>query len=174
MAIIEASSATIAGAQGDWVRSAAPTTGTSEVQTVTITGTPTGGTFTLTYAGQTTAPIAYNANAAAVQAALEALSNIGAGNVVGAGGALPGTPVTITFAGALANQVIATMTADGSALTGGTSPAVSVAKTTPGTAGTFAGKIPKGAIYRDLTNAKEYINTGTQQGPVYTVVGTQT
>ena len=33
----------------------------SEVQTVTITGTPTGGTFTLTFDGETTAAIAYNA-----------------------------------------------------------------------------------------------------------------
>lgn len=41
----------------------------------------TSGTFALTYAGQATAPIAYNANAAAVQSALEALSTIGAGNV---------------------------------------------------------------------------------------------
>lgn len=39
------------------------------------------GTFTLGYAGQLTAPIAYNANAATVQSALESLSTIGAGNV---------------------------------------------------------------------------------------------
>lgn len=53
--------------------------GTNEVQSVTITGGPTGGTFTLTYSGQTTGAIAYNATAAAVQAALGALSNIGTG-----------------------------------------------------------------------------------------------
>lgn len=43
---------------------------------------PTTGTFTLTYGGQTTANIQYNSTAAAVQAALEALSTIGAGNVL--------------------------------------------------------------------------------------------
>lgn len=106
--------------------------GTNEVQTVTITGTPTGGTFTLTYGGQTTAPIAYNATAAAVQSALEALSSIGAGNVATGGGPLPDTAVTVTFQGALGATDVALMTASGAALTGGTTPAVAVTETTPG------------------------------------------
>src|SRR5262249_24652666 len=38
----------------------------------------TGGTFTLTWKGQTTAPIAYNATRDQIDAALEALSNVGA------------------------------------------------------------------------------------------------
>ncbi len=50
--------------------------GTSEVQTVTITGSPTGGTFTLTYSGSTTAAIAFDATAATVEAALNALTNL--------------------------------------------------------------------------------------------------
>lgn len=41
----------------------------------------TGGTFTLTYDGQTTGAIAYDALAATVQTALEGLGNIGAGNI---------------------------------------------------------------------------------------------
>jgi RHS repeat-associated protein len=56
----------------------------NEVQRVGYTKTYapiSGGTFTLTYSGQTTGNIAYNASAATVQAALEALSNIGTGNV---------------------------------------------------------------------------------------------
>lgn len=104
----------------------------NEVQTVTITGTPTGGSFTLTYAGQTTAGIAYNANAAAVQSALEALSNLAPGDVVVGGGPGPGTPYTVTFGGSLAATDVALMTASGASLTGGTSPAVGVATTTPG------------------------------------------
>lgn len=106
-------------------------TNVNAVQTVTITGAPTGGTFTLTYAGQTTAAIAYNASAATVQSALTALSNIAAGNAVAAGGALPGTAVTVTFQGLLGNQVQPVMTAT-SSLTGGSSPAVTVATTTTG------------------------------------------
>ncbi|MFM9473954.1 hypothetical protein [Streptomyces scabiei] len=104
----------------------------NEVQQVAITGGPTGGTYTLTWSGQTTAGIAYNAAAAAVQSALEALSNIGVGDVVCAGGPHPGTPVTVTFQGALAETDVAQMTASAAGLTGGTSPAVNVTTTTPG------------------------------------------
>jgi hypothetical protein len=51
--------------------------------TLTANATPpTSGTFTLTMGGQTTSGIQYNATAAAVQTALEALSTIGAGNVI--------------------------------------------------------------------------------------------
>ncbi len=54
-----------------------------EVQRVGFTSTYiSGGTFTLSYNGQTTSPITYNASAAQVQSALEALSNIAAGDVV--------------------------------------------------------------------------------------------
>jgi len=104
----------------------------NEVQQVAITGGPTGGTYTLTYSGQTTAGIAYDATAAAVQSALEALSNIAVGDVVCAGGPHPGTPVTVTFQGLLAETDVAQMTASAAGLTGGTSPAVNVTTTTPG------------------------------------------
>ena len=114
------------------------TAGTSEVQTVTVTGTPTGGTFTLTYAGSTTVPIAYNAAATVVQAALRGLPNLNSGDVSVTGSA--GGPYTVTFAADLGN--VALMTADGSGLTGGTDPDVTVVQTTPGvnpapTAGTW-------------------------------------
>jgi hypothetical protein len=104
--------------------------GTSEVQRVTITGAPTGGTFTLTYSGQTTAPIAYDATAAVVRDALLALSNLDTGQVSATGGALPGTAVDVTFASSLGD--VAQMTASGAGLTGGTTPAVTVTTVTPG------------------------------------------
>lgn len=105
----------------------------NDVQTVTITGTPTGGTFTLTYGGQTTGNIAFNASAATVAAALIALTNIGsAANVAVTGGALPGTPVVVTFQGLLGNQPQTLMTANGAGLTGGATPAVAVTHTTTG------------------------------------------
>jgi len=47
--------------------------GVDEQQTVTITGSPTGGGFTLTFEGNTTRQIAYNADPAAVEAALKEL-----------------------------------------------------------------------------------------------------
>lgn len=76
--------------------------GTNAQQTVSATGTPTAGGFTLGFMYGTTAVIPYNASAAAVQAALTAMDTIGAGNLTCTGGALPGTPVVCTFTGALA------------------------------------------------------------------------
>jgi hypothetical protein len=107
--------------------------GANEQQTITITGTPTGGNFKLTYAGATTADIPYNSAAAAVVSALEALPNIGPGNVTGSGGALPGTPVVITFQNQLGRQNVGQMTA-AHAFTGGTTPAIAVTTTTAGSA----------------------------------------
>lgn len=105
--------------------------GTAEVQTVTITGTPTGGTWTLTYDGQTTAPLDFDATNTEVDSALEALSNLEPGDVTVTGGPGPGTPYTVTFT--IAQGDVAQMTADGSGLTGGVAPAVTVTTATPGT-----------------------------------------
>lgn len=128
---------------------ALPTTlttgGVREVQSIAITGTPTGGTFTLTLSDQTTAPIAYDATAAAVVTALTALSNIGAGGVTATGGPLPGTAVAVTFH---VGGNVATMTAT-SSLTGGTTPAVTVTATTEGTEITLAA-LPAGAGYTEI------------------------
>lgn len=121
----------VAGVPFTITRSDTAATAADEVQTVTAGGTATGGTFALTYAGQTTAAIAYNANAATVDAALEALSNIGAGDVTCTGGALPGAAVIVTFTGALALTDVAEMTADGALLTG-TSPTIAVSTTIHG------------------------------------------
>lgn len=109
----------------------------NEVQTLTITGSPTGGTFTLTYSGQTTASIAYNANAALIQTRLEALSNLAPGDVVCTGGSLPGTPVVVTFGATLANTDVTLITST-SSLTGGTSPQINIVETTKGGYTTYA------------------------------------
>lgn len=100
--------------------------GTQETQTVTITGAPTGGSFTLTALGFTTGAIAFNASAAAVQTALRNAT----GSPVTVTGA-NGGPWTVKFPSALGN--VTQMTATGS-LTGGTAPAVVVATTVPGVA----------------------------------------
>jgi len=117
--------------------------GTSEAQTVTITGTPTGGTFTLTFKAQTTAGIAYNAAASAVQTALAALSTVGSGNVTVTGSA--GGPYTVTFAGTLAHTDVPAMTTSGAGLTGGSSPASAVTTATGGANAHYLnGYIPSG------------------------------
>lgn len=106
--------------------------GSNEVQTVTITGTPTGGSFTLTYEGKTTAAIAYNATGAQVRAALIAGTDLTANQLSAtSGGPLPGTAVVVTFD---TGSNVSQMTATGS-LTGGTTPAVAVTTTTAGGAG---------------------------------------
>lgn len=105
-----------------------PDTGTgNEAQTVTITGGPTGGTFTLDLDTEVTAGIAYNASASAVQSALEALPNVEPGDVAVTGGPLPGAPVVVSFRGQFAGQDVPLMVADDSGLTGGTTPDVAVA-----------------------------------------------
>jgi hypothetical protein len=64
---------------------------------VQLTVTVTSGTFTLTYAGVTTAGIAFNAPAATIQTALQGLSSVGSGKatVTGTG------PFSVVFAPAL-------------------------------------------------------------------------
>jgi len=106
--------------------------GTCEVQEVGIDGSTTDGHFHLTFDGETTNEIAFNAVAVDVEAALEALSNIGDGNVEVSGGPGPGSVWSVRFRGDLAAQNVAAMTGDGTALVGGTSTDVTVTVTTPG------------------------------------------
>lgn len=94
---------------------------------VAILGKPTGGTFTLTYNAQTTAAIPYNATAAVVQAALEALPYIDLGGVY-----VTGTEILKDVVGSPYNLVFAVdeglvLSASAAGLTGGTSPSISIA-----------------------------------------------
>lgn len=69
-----------------------------EIQQIKMVGTATAGTFTLTFNGNTTSTIAFNADAPTVQAALEALASIGTNEALCSGGPLAptGSPVTNT------------------------------------------------------------------------------
>lgn len=102
---------------------------TNEVQTLTVTGAPTGGTFTITFSGQTTGAIAYNATAAVVQTALEALSNVNPGDIVVTGNA--GGPWTLTYGGQYLGENVGQVTTTES-FTGGTTPDITIATTTGG------------------------------------------
>jgi hypothetical protein len=104
----------------------------NEVQTATITGVPTGGAFRLTYGGQQTGNLPFNATAAAVQAALTALSSVGPYNVLVTGA--NGGPYTVTFVGELAGLDVTAITASHT-FTGGTTPNIAIAQTTTGGAG---------------------------------------
>jgi flagellar capping protein FliD len=69
----------------------------AEVQHLGFTNQATAGTWTLTFDGQTTAAIAYNSTTAEVQAALEALSNVSAGDISVGGDDLSTSDGTMTF-----------------------------------------------------------------------------
>lgn len=93
-------------------------------KTVTITGTPTGGTFKLRFSANDipTATINHNASAANVKTALVAIDDAYvAADFATSGGALPGTAVVVTYPAALGDLEV-----DTNSLTGGTDPEVTV------------------------------------------------
>lgn len=100
------------------------TNGVNELQRLTPTGTISGGTFTLTFNAVATAAIAFNATAADIKAALEAISTIGVDEVVVTGGPINTTAVDVEFRGTLGCTNVSQMTIS-SSLTGGGSVAVS-------------------------------------------------
>jgi hypothetical protein len=167
----------IEGAVGPYLNAGAPTAGTNEVQTLTIGGTPTGGTYKLSLDGNVTGAITWSATNATLlsnlNTALDALP-WGASAIVATAGTLTagiGT-VLLTFSGgALAKRAVNTMAVALNSLTG-SSPTLAIAETTPGVDASGIGA-PKGAILGDTTNGKAYINTGSDTTPTWTVVGTQ-
>jgi hypothetical protein len=94
----------------------------NEQQTVTLPAGVTGGTYTLTFSTPnpsnttgTATGIPFNATAAEVQAKLQALANLGTGNVEVTGS--PGGPYTVEFKGKFADVNVTQMTASGAGLT---------------------------------------------------------
>lgn len=84
------------------------------VQVVTVTAT--GGTFTLTYSGQETGALAFDIAPADLQAALEGLGRIGAGNVAVSGPG--GGPFELRFGGELTGRNVSVVEPDGDGLDG--------------------------------------------------------
>src|SRR5258707_1220605 len=100
--------------------------GNNEIQKITITGTPTGGSLTFTFGGIVSAATVWNATADLIRQRLEAMSSIGVGNVKVWGGQLPTYEVYVEFIGDLALTNVAALTTTDS-LTGGSSPASAIA-----------------------------------------------
>lgn len=154
----------------------APSNGTNEIQTITIDAT--GGTFKLAFNGFTTAAITWSATNATlvanIDAAVEALPNVGTSGVTTAAGTMTagvGT-ATVTFIGNNAKKDVALMTVADNSLTG--TATLSVATTTPGVTATGR-SAPTGAELIDTTNGILYINTSsTSLQPTWTKVGVQT
>lgn len=90
----------------------------NSLQTITFDALATAGTFTVTVGAATTAAIAYNANAAAIKAAIELLAGV---TEVTVAGDMPVLVLTVEFTGVDGNQHWAAITVDVSALTGVTS-----------------------------------------------------
>lgn len=105
-----------------------------EVQTLLPNAPATAGTWKLTYDGQTTGDIQWNATTAQVQTALEALSNITAGDVTVGGDTLDTDPVvdgmTFTWKNTLGDVNL--LTFDFSSLTGPTQAGSTMTETTKG------------------------------------------
>ena len=85
----------------EYVTDAAYQASSNERQVITL-NQATGGTFTLSFSGLTSAALAFDASAASVEAALEALPSIAAGNVSVSGAF--GGPYTVEFIGDLAES----------------------------------------------------------------------
>jgi phage gp36-like protein len=87
-----------------------------ELQKVAITGTPTGGTYTLTYAAVTTPAIAYNADQIAVQAAIREIDALAEADVATTG-TTPNFIHRVKFISVTGDAALMTAT---SSLSGGT------------------------------------------------------
>lgn len=86
----------------------------NRVQVVTLVGTPTGGTFTISYGGQTTTPLAYNASAGTIQTAVRLLNGLSAATVTGT------APGPFTFTLNVVGGTSGPLSVDQTQLTGGT------------------------------------------------------
>jgi hypothetical protein len=87
----------------------------NEKQAIALSGAS-GGSFTLGFEAEVSAPLAFNADAGSVQAALAALKSIGGGGNVSVSGS-PGGPYSVEFTGALGDRNVPQLSVDASALT---------------------------------------------------------
>lgn len=102
----------------------------NEIQTVLVGSGATTGNFTLTFNGETTGNIAYNATAATVQTALEGLPSVSPGDVSVTGGtANDSDGVQVEFTGSLAEDAQSLM----AATQGTVDDTVTVTRDQPGT-----------------------------------------
>ncbi len=122
---------------------------TDEQQVIRLTNA-TGGTYTLTFNGQTTAPLAFNATAAQVDTALENLSNIDTDEVQTSGGPADTANLNVFFRRAKKGTNQTQITVNGAALTG-TAP--TAAATTAQEGGWF--QRPTGDDRRSTTNTND-------------------
>jgi hypothetical protein len=162
-----------------------PSSPANEVQNVTVNAT--GGTFNLTAvsqdcnAAETTTPIPFNATAAQVQSALEALGCVGTGNASVSGGPGGSSSYSVTFVGELSDTQIPVMSADGSSLIGGSAMVTEVTEGVPapilivtatnvggastdGSTITLADSLPAGLTATGISGVDTYASGGAFAG----------
>lgn len=127
----------------------------NEVQTINL-GAASAGTVTITFQGNTTAAIDFDATVAEVQAALDALPNVNPDDIVVTGGPWPATDLTLTFQGQYAGTNVTQITADGGAATGET---ITIATTQAG--GAAASADGREVAAGHLFTAVEYVREST-------------
>jgi Domain of unknown function DUF11 len=92
----------------------------NEVQDITVNAT--GGTFTLSFAGEKTVSLPYNATESQMESALDAIKSVNVTVTGGPGDATGSTPYIVTFSGGeLQYKNVPQLTADGSSLVNGIS-----------------------------------------------------
>ena len=133
------------------------------VQQVYIPLTTTG-TYTLSYGGQTTPAMAYNADHPTVTAALAALSTIGAGNIRLADAThYPAFMRSFEFCGTMGGVPVSRLTVDTSGLSGTTPTATAWEWFAGSTASAITVTAPSAVAYLDPTAGSN--GTGTQASP---------
>jgi hypothetical protein len=151
----------------------APNNGVDEVQGIVKNSTVTAGTFRLSFQGFVTGPIAWTADTAILETALNALPSIAHGGtgvvgVVVTGGPLPGTALVVTFSGSqVAKRAQPLLVLHRNDLTGGGTMAIT--ESTAGVTVFGAGAAP-GTQAINGVNGTLYYNNGTAAQPNWTAV----
>jgi len=157
-----------------------PSAGTDKIDTLTIGGTPTSGTFTLQIFGQFTTAITWSATNSTllsnINTAIQALNSVGSTGIVVTALSLTagiGT-ITVTYDDLLGVYAFPSGTGlqIGANNLVGTAPTLAIAETTPGVTATQRGA-NLGDMCVDTTNGDAYINsTGAANAPIWNLIPT--
>lgn len=154
-----------------------PSSGATGFYILTFGGTPTGGTFTITFDGYTTDAITWSSTNSTlvsnIDAALEALPSVGTSGVTTAALNMSsgiGT-ISLTLAGNLLSKAYTAPTVS-SSLTG-TSPTLAVTEAIAGVNASFRG-CAAGAVVVDTATGNRYVNISTSLTPTWVDCGNLT
>lgn len=153
-----------------------PGAGTSKVDTLTIGGAPTSGTFSLNFQGKFTSAISWSNNNTTllgnINSAIQALNSIQSTGAVATAGTLTvGIGTIIISYGGILGVLNFTGIQIGAKNLIGTNPTLSISETTPGIPATHR-DANLGDQCIDSSNGNVYINQGVLNAPVWGLVTT--